>query len=240
MPLIRLDKLITDTGLCSRRQAREYIRQGRAAVDGITETDPARKLESSEHTVTVNGRALDGEEHIYVMMNKRGGLLTAARDKRQPTVLDSLPAEWKRRGVSPVGRLDKDTTGLLILTDDGPFSHRVISPKAHVGKLYEARVEGTPTAADQDAFRRGITLKDGTRCLPAELIDMGNGIVRVEVYEGKYHQVKRMLAARMLPVVELKRLRIGDLWLDESLAPGEYRRMSREELLSVGPDLLSK
>ena len=240
MSLIRLDKLITDTGLCSRRQAREYIRQGRAAVDGVAETDPARKLESSDHVITVDGRPLDGEEHIYIMLNKKNGVLTAARDKRQPTVLDDLPPEWKRRGVSPVGRLDKDTTGLLILTDDGPFSHRVVSPKSHVGKLYEARVDGFPTQADADAFREGILLQDGTRCLPAELKDMGGSIVHVEVYEGKYHQVKRMLAARMLPVVELKRLRIGGLWLDESLAPGEYRRLSREEVLSIGPDLLSK
>ena len=240
MPLVRLDKLITDTGLCSRRQAREYIRQGRATVDGIPETDPARKLESTEHTVMVDGKPLDEEEHIYIMLNKKGGLLTAARDKRQPTVLDDLPAEWKRRGVSPVGRLDKDTTGLLLLTDDGPFSHRVVSPKSHVGKLYEARVDGIPTEADREAFRRGIVLQDGTQCLPAELIDLGHGVVRVEVYEGKYHQVKRMLAARMLPVVELKRLRIGELWLDESLSPGEYRRLSREEVLSIGPDLLSK
>ncbi len=240
MPLTRLDKLITDTGLCSRRQAREFIRQGRTSVDGIVETDPARKLESAEHTVTVDGKPLDEEEHIYVMLNKKAGLLTAARDKRQPTVLDDLPLEWKRRGVSPVGRLDKDTTGLLLLTDDGPFSHRVVSPKSHVGKLYEARVDGTPTEADREAFRQGIVLQDGTRCLPAELIDLGHGVVRVEVYEGKYHQVKRMLAARLLPVVELKRLRIGDLWLDESLAPGEYRRLSREEVLTIGSDLLSK
>ena len=240
MPLNRLDKIITDTGLCSRRQAREIIFHGRAAVDGETVTDPAFKLDSALHTVTVDGTALDREEHIYIMMNKMGGLLSAARDKRVPTVMDGLPAEWKKRGVFPVGRLDKDTTGLLLLTDDGPFAHRVISPKSRIGKLYEATVEGVPTPEDAEAFRSGIVLADGTQCLPAELTLLGGDTVRVEVYEGKYHQVKRMLASRYLPVVTLKRLRVGGLWLDETLAPGAYRLLSRAEVLSVGPGLLSK
>ena len=240
MPLHRLDKIITDTGLCSRRQAREIIFHGRAAVVGQPVTDPALKLDAALHTVTVDGAELDGEEHIYIMMNKPGGVLTAARDKRAPTVLDAIPAEWKKRGVFPVGRLDKDPTGLLLLTDDGPFAHRVISPRSHIGKLYEAQVDGVPTVSDAEAFREGIVLADGTRCLPAELTDLGEGKVRVVVFEGKYHQVKRMLAARYLPVLALRRLRIGGLWLDESLKPGEYRRLSREELLSIGPELLSK
>ena len=240
MPLNRLDKIITDTGLCSRRQARDLIFHGRAAVNGQPVTDPAYKLDSSLHTVTVDGQALDGEEHLYIMMNKKGGVLTAARDKRAPTVLDAIPPEWKKRGVFPVGRLDKDTTGLLLLTDDGPFGHRVISPRSNIGKLYEARVDGVPTPADAEAFRQGIVLADGTKCLPAELLDLGDGRVRVEVFEGKYHQVKRMLGARCLPVITLCRLRIGGLWLDETLGPGEYRRLSPEEILSIGPGLLSK
>ena len=240
MPLVRLDKLITDTGLCSRSQARELIRRGRAAVDGAAVTDPAAKFDPQSIVLSVDGKPLSGTEHVYVMLHKSAGVLTAARDPRKPTVLDIMPAEWKRRGLFPVGRLDKDTTGLLLLTDDGAFAHRVISPKSHVSKLYEAQVDGIPTAEDIAAFREGIVLKDGTRCLPAELQDLGGGLVRVEVFEGKYHQIKRMLGSRQLPVRALRRLRIGGLWLDETLSPGEYRLLTGEELQQIGDDLLSK
>ena len=240
MPLVRLDKLITDTGLCSRSQARDLIRRGRAAVDGASVIDPAAKFDPQAIVLTVDGKPLGGQEHIYVMLNKRAGVLTAARDPRKPTVLDDMPVAWKRRGIFPVGRLDKDTTGLLLLTDDGAFAHRVISPKSHVSKLYEAEVDGVPTAEDAAAFREGIVLKDGTRCLPAELQDLGGGVVRVEVFEGKYHQVKRMLGSRQLPVRALRRLRIGGLWLDENLSPGGFRLLTRDELQQIGDDLLSK
>ena len=229
MPLVRLDKLISDTGECSRSQARERIRAGRVTLDGVPETDPGRRIDPDAVIVAVDGTAIADREHLYVMLHKPSGVLTATRDPRKPTVLDGMPEAWKRRGLFPVGRLDKDTTGLLILTDDGAFAHRVISPKSHVPKLYEALVEGTPTAEDAAAFREGVVLKDGTRCLPAVLEDLGGGLVRVEVFEGKYHQIKRMLGSRQLPVKELRRLRIGRLWLDPALAPGEYRRLTPEE-----------
>jgi len=240
MSLVRADKLLCDTGVCSRSQARDWIRQGRVAFNGAVVSDPARKLESDGGAITLDGRPLAGTGHLYIMLHKPAGVLTAARDSRKPTVMDALPEEWKRRGVFPVGRLDKDTTGLLLLTDDGGFAHRVISPRSHVSKLYEAVVDGTPTAEDAAAFREGIVLKDGTECLSAELIDLGGGAVRVEVYEGKYHQVKRMLASRQLPVRELKRVRIGGLWLDEALSPGEYRCLSENEVERIRPGILSK
>lgn len=240
MPLVRLDKIVTDTGLCSRSQARTWIRQGRVTVDGSPVTDPAEKLDPASARLAVDGKAVGDVGHIYVMLHKPAGVLTATRDPRKPTVLDAMPEAWKRRGLFPVGRLDKDTTGLLLLTDDGDFAHRVISPKSHVAKLYEARVEGTPTAEDAAAFRQGIVLKDGTKCLPAQLEDLGDSLVRVEVYEGKYHQIKRMLGSRQLPVQTLCRLRIGGLWLDQRLAPGEYRLLTEEELASIAPGLLSK
>lgn len=240
MSLVRLDKLITDTGICSRSQARDLIRRGRVSADGAAVTDPAAKFDPEKITLSVDGKPLMGQEHIYVMLHKPSGLLTATRDPRKPTVLDDMPDEWKRRGIFPVGRLDKDTTGLLLLTDDGTFAHRVISPKSHVSKLYEAMVDGIPTPADIEAFREGIVLKDGTRCLPAELEDRGHGVVRVEVFEGKYHQVKRMLGSRQLPVKALRRLRIGGLWLDEDLAPGQFRLLTREEIRQIGDGLLSK
>lgn len=229
MPLVRLDKLISDTGECSRSQARDRIRAGRVAVDGRPETDPGLRIDPDGAVITLDGEAIAGREHLYVMLHKPAGVLTATRDHRKPTVLDDMPEAWKRRGLFPVGRLDKDTTGLLILTDDGAFAHRVISPKSRVPKLYEAVVDGVPTREDAEAFRDGVELRDGTKCLPAVLEDLGGGMVRVEVYEGKYHQVKRMLGSRQLPVKELRRLRIGALWLDPTLAPGEYRRMTAEE-----------
>ena len=218
MPLVRLDKILTDTGLCSRSQAREIIRRGRAAVNGAPCADPAAKFDPEAVSLTVDGEPIDGPGHIYIMLNKQSGVLTATRDPRKPTVVDAMPEDWKRRGLFPVGRLDKDTTGLLLLTDDGTFAHKVISPKSHVSKLYEA----------------------GTKCLPAELIDLGGGRVRVEVFEGKYHQVKRMLGSRQMPVMQLKRLRIGGLWLDASLAEGEYRRLTPEEIEMIQPGILSK
>ena len=240
MPLVRLDKFITDTGACSRSQARERIRRGGVRIDGEVVADPARKIDPATDVVTMDGALLGREEHIYIMLHKAAGLLTATRDPHKPTVLDAMPAEWKRRGLFPVGRLDKDTTGLLLLTDDGPFAHRVISPKSHVSKLYRARVDGLPTPSDVEAFAAGIELKDGTQCLPARLEDLGGGMVRVEIYEGKYHQIKRMLASRGLPVLELHRERVGDLWLDPALAPGEYRLLMRAEIERIAPGILSK
>lgn len=237
MSLTRLDKILTDTGRCSRSKAKELIRSGCVRINGAVATDAAAKYDAAAVTVTVEGEELEAPGHLYVMLHKPAGLLSASEDKHKPTVLDLMPPEWKKRGLFCVGRLDKDTTGLLLLTDDGDYAHRVISPKSGVTKLYEAQVDGTAAESDVSAFREGIILKDGLHCLPAELQILAPGKVRVTVMEGKYHQVKRMLASRGLPVTALKRLRIGALHLDESLQPGEYRRLSEEERLQA---LLSK
>ena len=240
MALVRLDKYITDTGACSRSRARDRVRAGAVSVDGSVVTDPARKIDPETSLVTLDGEVLGREEHIYVMLHKPAGVLTASRDARRPTVLDAMPESWKRRGLFPVGRLDRDTTGLLLLTDDGAFAHRVISPRSGVSKLYLAEVDGVPTAADVQAFTAGIELKDGTKCLPARLEILGNGRVRIEICEGKYHQIKRMLASRQLPVRTLHREKIGALALDPELKPGEYRKLKQEELNSIVPGNLSK
>ena len=240
MPLVRLDKILTDTGLCSRSSAKERIRRGAVAVDGRPVTDAAAKFDPAQVSITVDGAPIDGPGHVYVMLHKPDGLLSATKDPRKPTVLDLMPEEWKRRGLFPVGRLDKDTTGFLIMTDDGDFAHRVISPKSRIPKLYEATVEGQGTREDVEAFEQGLVLGDGLQCLPAKLELRSPGVVRVEVFEGKYHQVKRMLGSRRMPVLTLKRLRIGDLWLDERLQPGEYRLLTNEELRQILPDFLSK
>ena len=240
MPLIRLDKYITDTGACSRSRARDRIRSGAVLVDGAAVTDPAAKIDPETVSVRLDGALLNAEEHIYVMLHKPAGLLTASRDRHRATVLDAMPEEWKRRGLFPVGRLDKDTTGLLLLTDDGVFAHRVISPKSGVTKSYLAGVDGVPGPEDVRAFASGIELKDGTKCLPARLEILGGGRVRVEISEGKYHQIKRMLAARGLPVLSLHRESIGALKLDPSLAPGEYRLLTAAETETIAPGILSK
>ena len=167
------------------------------------------------------------------MLNKPAGLLSVSRDTRAPTVLELMPEAWRRRGLFCVGRLDKDTTGLLLLTDDGDFAHRVISPKSRIPKLYEAEVDGAAGEEDVRAFAEGLVLRDGTRCLPASLTALAPGRVRVEVFEGKYHQVKRMLAARDLPVRALRRLSIGPVALDAGLREGEFRPLREEELAAL-------
>ncbi len=236
MPLTRLDKILTDTGRCSRSRAKELIRAGSVRVDGKAATDPAQKYDPALVKISVDGEELSEPGHLYVMLHKPGGLLSASTDRNKPTVLDIMSPEWKKRGLFCVGRLDKDTTGLLLLTDDGDYAHKVISPKSRISKLYEAEVDGCAREADVQAFREGLILKDGLHCMSAELHILAPGRVRVVVMEGKYHQVKRMLASRGLPVKALKRLRIGSLFLDESLQPGEYRLLSEEErLLSLMP-----
>ena len=240
--MMRLDKYLAERTGMTRSESRKAITKGRVMVAGKICRKADTQLDETAAQIALDGAPLAGEykKYVYIMLNKPAGVLTATRDPRKPTVVDALPEDWKRRGLFPVGRLDKDTTGLLLLTDDGTFAHKVISPKSHVSKLYEAVVDGTPCEADFAAFREGIVLRDGTQCLPAELIDLGGGRVQVEVFEGKYHQVKRMLGSRQMSVLQLKRLRIGGLWLDGSLAEGEYRRLTPEEIEKIRPDILSK
>ena len=181
--------------------------------------------------VTVDGQAVAWAEHRYLMLWKPAGVLTATEDRRQKTVLDLLPAMY--RDLFPVGRLDKDTEGLLLLTDDGALAHRLLSPRHHVDKVYLAEVDGDVDAADVEAFGAGMVLEDGTRCLSARLERLGPGLCRVTLREGKFHQVKRMLAQRGKPVLRLKRISMGPLQLDPGLAPGEFRPLTEQELLEL-------
>lgn len=233
MSLIRLDKYLCDLGLASRREVKELIRSGRVTVNGAEARRAEEKIDPQTASVCLDGRALVYRRHHYYMMDKPEGVITATEDGRQETVLDLLPPSLRRMGLFPVGRLDKDTSGLLILTDDGDFSHRVTSPKGEVCKRYLAEVEGRADADDVAAFREGLVLGDGTRCLPAGLEILENGSCIVAVREGKYHQVKRMLAARGKPVRKLRRLSIGSLELDEALGPGGFRELSEDELCTV-------
>lgn len=226
---MRLDKYLSDCGAASRRESKRLIRAGRVTVDGRPAAGPEQALEPETARVCLDGAPLRYSRFHYYMMDKPAGVLTATRDGAQKTVLDLLPPEL-RRGLVPAGRLDKDTTGLLLLTDDGDYVHRVISPRSHVPKVYLARTDGMPTRADVERFARGVTLGDGTRCLPArlELLPEQGGCC-VTVREGKYHMVKRMLAGCGTPVLALRRLAIGALELDASLGPGGFRALSAAE-----------
>ncbi len=226
----RLDKLLAGTGKWSRREVKALVRQGLVRVDGRLAASAEDKLDPAAAIITVAGETISLCRFTYVMLHKPAGVLTATEDRKQPTVLDLLPPELRRIGLAPVGRLDKDTEGLLLLTNDGELAHRLLSPKYHVDKRYLARVDGELSAADAEAFARGMTLGDGLECLPAGLEVLPDRVCVVTLREGKFHQVKRMLAARGAPVLYLKRLSMGPLTLDDSLAAGAYRLLRAEEI----------
>lgn len=229
--MIRLDKYLSDAGICSRSDARKIIRAGRVSVDGIAVTKPEAKIDEGA-VVTADGVPVSWSQERYYMLYKPAGIITATEDEQQKTVLDLFPKEL-RKGLSPAGRLDKDTTGLLLLSTDGDWIHRIITPKKMVPKVYLAETDGTPTEEDVQRLARGIELGDGTKCLPARLEILGEGQCRVTVYEGKYHLVRRMLAACGKPVVRLHRESIGAVSLCKSLNPGDFRPLSEQEILDV-------
>ena len=230
---MRLDRLLSELGVASRSELRRIIRSGRVSVGGETVTAPERRVDPETDSVCLDGAPLRLRRFRYFLMDKPAGVLSVTEDRRQETVLDLLPQELRRLGLFPVGRLDKDTSGLLLLTNDGEFAHRVISPKSGVEKRYRAEVEGVPDEGDAHAFAEGIVLADGTQCLPARLEITGESLCYVTVMEGKYHQVKRMLAARGKPVTALRRLSVGALTIPEGLAPGGARELADEDLCKV-------
>lgn len=229
----RLDKLLADSGLYSRSEARSLIRAGSVAVNGSVIRAPEERFDDTSDDICVNGQRICCNEKRCFMLYKPEGVLSATEDPRQQTVLDLLPEPLRRLGLFPVGRLDKDTTGLLLLTNDGDLAHRVISPKKHVPKVYEAQLDRALSEADALAFAEGLVLSDGTQCLPARLELPEPTRARVTVYEGKYHQVKRMFRTRGATVVKLHRAQIGALSLDPRLRPGEYRELCQEEIEQV-------
>ena len=229
----RLDKLLSSTGRWSRREAKELLRQGRVTVEGRAVLRGEEKVPEGA-AVLVDGAPLTLERMVYLMLHKPAGVLSATEDRRQKTVLDLLPDHLKRVGLFPVGRLDKDTEGLLLLTNDGELAHRLLSPRKHVDKAYYARLDGPVGEEDIAAFAGGMVLEDGTRCLPAGLEPAGEDGCLVTLREGKFHQVKRMLAARGRMVRYLKRLSMGPLRLDEALKPGQWRPLNGDEMEQLG------
>ena len=228
---MRLDKLLSNLGVASRAGCRELLKAGRVQVDGQTVRDGAAQV-SEKAAVLLDGTALDTRLARHLMLFKPAGVLTAAEDGRQQTVMDLLPGVYRSCGCMPVGRLDKDTTGLLVLTTDGELAHRLIAPGRHVDKVYEAVVDGVLDDGDAAAFAAGISLKDFT-ALPAKLEVLAENRARVTVQEGKYHQVKRMFGARGKPVVALHRASFGPLQLDETLCPGQFRELTGEETAAL-------
>lgn len=230
----RLDKLLANTGRWSRREVKELIRAGRVSVNGRRAGKAEEKC-APEDVVAVDGEAVSCGGMIYLMLHKPAGYISATDDPKQATVLELLPEHLRRVGLFPAGRLDKDTEGLLLLTNDGTLAHELLSPKKHVDKTYFVRVDGRLDQEDAEAFSRGITLADGYTCLSAglELLESADEAI-VTLREGKYHQIKRMLAARGKPVIYLKRLTMGPLKLDEKLEKGQWRELTVGERKALG------
>lgn len=232
-PSLRLDKLIAGAGLSSRSDAKKLIRGGRVTVDGAPVTDPAARCDPLSE-IRLDGERVVWQEYLYLMMNKPAGYLSVTRDDRGPTVLDLLPPALRRRNLSPAGRLDRDSEGFLILTSDGDFCHRVISPKSGVEKEYRIEVDRPFPEGAEAAFAAGVLLEDGETCLPARLEPSEDRLsARVFLSEGKYHQVKRMALAVGTRVTRLRRAAIGGVPLDPELAPGAYRELTEAELRRI-------
>lgn len=228
----RLDKFLCDCGVGTRSQVKLILKSGRITVDGKPEKDGSRKLDPAVCRICLDGEAFCALGRVVVMLNKPAGYITATEDPIDPTVMELLPQEMKHWGLKPVGRLDKATEGLLLFTNDGELLHNLIHPKKQVEKVYYARHEGTATQEDITAFRAGLTLKDGTVCLPAKLCKLGDGESLITVCEGKYHQVRRMMAAQNMPVTYLERRQEGPLALGD-LPRGAVRKLTEEEIASL-------
>lgn len=229
----RLDKLLSQAHVASRREIRDMIRSGRIQIDGRPAKSGEEKVDAESVQILVDGRRVMLRKRLVLLLHKPAGFVTSTSDPRDRTVMELLPPDYQGLGLFPVGRLDKDTEGLLLLTDDGDLAHRLTSPRHHVQKEYLARHQGAASEADTAAFAAGMVLRDGTVCRPAVLIPEGEGQSRILLSEGKYHQVKRMMAARGMTVTYLKRLSFGPIQLG-ALPLGQCRELSREETDSLG------
>ena len=228
----RLDKFLCDSGAGTRSQVKLILKAGRVTVDGKVIKDNSCKIDPEKQEICLDGEVLSGKRRCVVMLNKPAGFVTATEDPVERTVMELLPADMKHLDLKPVGRLDKATEGLLLFTNDGDLLHRLISPKKEVPKIYYARHEGTATAEDVAAFAAGLTLRDGTVCLSAKLEPLGAGESLVTVCEGKYHQVRRMMASRNMTVLYLERRQEGNLTLGD-LPRGQVRELTEEEIANL-------
>lgn len=227
---MRLDKLLSHTGFGSRKEVKLLLKSGAVVVNGTIQKDSKTQVNPDKDQITVHGTPVVYQEFVYFMLHKPQNVVSATEDNVSETVIDLLAQEDTLTDPFPVGRLDKDTEGLLIITNDGTLAHNLLSPKKHIDKTYYAKIDGDVTAEDVEAFAAGIELDDGYTCKPARLEIITPNEIKVTIQEGKFHQVKRMFAARGKSVSYLKRISMGNLQLDESLALGEYRPLTEAEL----------
>lgn len=229
----RLDKLISSQGSFSRREAQQLIKDGRVKVNGIQVRDRGAHVDSETAFFEIDGKLFQLEKFVYLMLNKPKGVVSATNDRNAKTVVDLAPEEYRGRNLFPAGRLDMTTTGFVLLTDDGDFAHRILSPKNHIEKTYEARLAEAVTDEQLKMVSDGIVLGDGTECLPAKLRvleDGDNPLVEIKICEGKYHQIKRMFAAAGNGVIELKRTQMGSLELDPELPEGVCKKLTETDV----------
>lgn len=236
MIMERLDKIIASQGKFSRSEVKKLVKSGRITIDGKLPKSSDIKLSPDECDIRIDGESLNYKKHIYIMLNKPQGVISASNDREQQTVIDLVPKELFREGLFPAGRLDGDTTGFVLITDDGDFAHRILSPKNHIMKTYHATLRDELTEDDIIRFKEGLTLGDGTECLEAHVRVLESGdinLAEIKICEGKYHQVKRMFASIGNKVLELRRVKMGGLDLDESLREGECREITEKELKMI-------
>ena len=236
--MMRLDKFLCETGFGTRSQVKELLKKGQVTVNGVAAKKPEQKIDEHKDQITCQGKIASYEKYVYYMLYKPAGVVSATEDKREKTVLDLLKSEERRDGIFPVGRLDKDTEGFLLLTDDGDLAHRLLSPRKHVDKTYYAKIAGSVTEAHIERFREGLDIGDEKKTLPAMLEILASepeiSEIRITIHEGRFHQVKRMFEAVGCKVTYLKRLSMGAVALDETLAPGDYRPLNEKERELLG------
>ncbi len=231
----RIDKILAGSTALSRKEVKAILRQKRVAVNGVPIADSGFKVDIAQDEITVDGALFTAKKHIYLMLNKPAGIVSASRAEGEKTVVDLVPPQFQRSGLFPAGRLDKDTTGFVLITDDGEFAHRILSPKNHIRKTYTACLENPITAEDIAVLQSGLTLRDGTRFLPAsvKVLDSTNRLVQIQICEGKYHQIKRMFLSVGNRVLALSRTHMGALELDAELPSGGCRELREEELQKI-------
>ena len=231
--MMRLDKYLCETGFGTRSQVKDLLKKGQVMVNGEVVKKPELKINETTDQILCQGKKASYQKNIYLMLHKPAGVVSATEDNREKTVLDLVRPEDRKNGLFPVGRLDKDTEGLLLLTDDGELAHRLLSPKKHVDKTYYAKIDGQVTEEHVKQFREGLDIGDEKKTLPAVLTILLSGQVseiEVTIHEGRFHQIKRMFEAVGCKVTYLKRLSMGSLVLDETLPPEEYRPLTESEL----------
>lgn len=229
MAMERIDKIIASQGLYSRSDVKYMINRKRITIDGKIITSASQKADVDKNEILLDGKPFVVKKQIYLMLNKPKGYVSATEDKKQQTVLELVPAELKGRDLFPAGRLDKDTTGLMIITDDGMLAHNILSPKKHVQKIYRVELDIPVTEEMQKGFAEGVELNDGV-CKDAKLVILGEKTAEVTLREGRYHQIKRMFGCYGAKVVELHRLAMGELYLPDDLPEGECRELTEEDL----------